>query len=187
MSVNIIKIIVATILISLSSLSYADGRGSVIVKSGSFTLAEKNQTIVGAVTFDETSASPFAIEYEYKMRENLSWGGEYISYTNTYSSGAGKASFTHIMFNIRKLFKIAKHVEPFVGIGAGAATVALSGIGSGTGGGFGFQLMGGVKFPFNDFSAVIEYKMITANPDDKAGTSVNSSGSGLFAGIGITF
>lgn len=187
MNIKLKKLALTFAFLAISTVTYAGGKGSVIVKSGSFTLAEKTQTITSTVTFDETSSSPFAIEYEYKMKENLSWGAEFISYKNTYSSGAGTASFTHIMFNVRKLFNVAKHVEPFVGIGAGAATVALGGIGSGTGGGFGFQLMGGVKFPFEDFSAVIEYKMITANPDDKAGTSVNSSGSGLFAGIGISF
>jgi len=187
MSINIKKLVLIMSFMLVSTFTYAEGNSSVIVKSGSFTLADKNQTIVGAVTFDETSSSVFAIEYEAKMRENLSWGAEYIAYNNTYASGAGKASFTHIMFNIRKLFDVTKHVEPFVGIGAGASTVALSGIGTGTGGGFGFQLMAGVKFPFKDFSAVVEYKMITATPDDKAGTSVSSSGNGLFAGIGISF
>jgi len=187
MSVNLKKLILIMSFMLVSAFTYADGNSSVIVKSGSFSLAEKNQTITGAVTFDEASSSVVAIEYEYKIRDNLSWGGEYIAYNNTYSSGAGKASFTHIMFNVRKLFYVAKHVEPFVGIGAGAATVALSGIGSGTGGGFGFQLMAGVKFPFKDFSAVVEYKMITATPNDEGGASVSSSGSGLFAGIGISF
>lgn len=181
------KVIFTFILIAMSTVTYAESRGSVSVKTGSFKMANKNQTIVGAVTFDTTSTSVFAVEYEYKMKENLSWGAEYIGYKNTYASSAGEASFTHIMFNMRKLFKVAKHVQPFVGIGAAASTVALSGTGSGTGGGFGFQLMGGVKFPFDDFSAVVEYKMITANPDDKAGTSVSSTGSGLFAGIGIAF
>ena len=181
------KITLMMTLLIMSAVSYAENRGNVTVKTGSFTLANKSQTIVGAVTFDEKASSVFAIEYEYKMKENLSWGAEYIGYKNTYASGTGTASFTHIMFNMRKLFRPAKHVQPFVGIGAAASTVALSGIGTGTGGGFGFQIMGGVKFPFEDFSAVIEYKMITANPDDKAGTSVSSTGSGLFTGIGISF
>lgn len=187
MNITFKKITFMFALLIMSTLSYAENRSSVTVKTGSFTLADKNQTISGAVTFDDKSSSVFAVEYEYMMKDNLSWGAEYIGYKNTYASGAGTATFSHVMFNMRKLFNVAKHVQPFVGIGAAASTVALSGIGTGTGGGFGFQVMGGVKFPFEDFSAVIEYKMITASPDDKAGASVSSTGSGIFTGIGISF
>ena len=188
MKVKLNKLAAILTLLTISSLTYAESMSSVIVKTGSFTLANKSQTITSAVTFDEMSSSIFAIEYEYKIKENLSWGGEYIGYKNTFTPGTNSASFTHVMFNIKKLFKVAKYVEPFIGIGAGASTVALSGSSSGgRAGGFGFQIMAGVKFPFEDFSAVVEYKMATGNPADKAGTSVNSTGSGIFTGIGIRF
>jgi len=78
-------------------------------------------------------------------------------------------------------------VQPFIGVGAGVSTATLSGGYFGTVSDFGIQFVAGVKFPFEDVSAVIEYKVISSEPTDDFGSSVDLSGDGLFAGLAINF
>ena len=90
--------------------------------------------------------------------------------------------------NFKKYFDIAKHVHPFIGAGVGGSSVRLSGASSsGTAGGLGFQFMAGIKFPFEDVSFVVEYKVIDAEPADLVGSTVDLSGDGFFAGLAINF
>lgn len=173
--------------ISISSTIFAESKSSIIVRTGSFTMATKTQTIGSTVSFDTKSTSVYSVEYEHMMQNNLAWGGEVIGYSNTYYSGAGTSDSFHLMFNLRKYFDVSKHIQPFFGGGLGASTVTLGGVGTGNGGGFGYQVMAGVKFPFKTVSVVAEYKMISAKPDDKVGSSVDISGTGLFAGVSFNF
>ena len=183
------KNIILTVALFIVSFSlYAEHQSSVYLKLGSFTMAKESQTIIGAVTFDTTSTSIFALEYEKKMRNNMSWGGELISYQNDYTPGAGKTDTTHIMANIRKSFDVAKHFKPFIGVGVGASTATFSGGAlTGSAGGLGFQAMAGIRIPFDEVSIIAEYKVISAKPDDSTGTSVDISGRGLFIGVGMNF
>jgi len=172
----------------MSSSSFAETYNNITLKLGSFTLSDSNQVIVGPVTFDTTSKSVFAIEYEHKLRNNTSFGGELISYKNTFNSGADQANATHVFANFKKYFDVADHVQPFIGVGAGGSSVRLSGASSsGTAGGIGFQFMAGIKFVFNEVSMLVEYKVIDAEPADLIGSTVDLSGDGLFAGLSINF
>ncbi|MCW8901021.1 MAG: porin family protein [Gammaproteobacteria bacterium] len=177
---------IATLMISITS--FADTYHNITLKTGQFTFGDKTQVIETAVLFDENSTSEFAIEYEIKLRNNLTFGGELIRYKNTFDTGSNNATGTHFFANFKKYFDVATHVQPFIGVGAGASTVRLSGSSSsGTAGDFGLQFMAGIKFPFEDISAVIEYKVISAEPSDDVGSSVDLSGDGLFAGLAINF
>lgn len=181
-----ISTLIMTLFISINT--HADTYNSITLKTGSFALGNKNQTIVGPVTFDTTSSTVYAVEYEHKLRNNLTFGGELISYKNTFNSGDDQANATHVFANFKKYFDVSPHVYPFIGVGAGASTVRLSGLNSsGTAGGFGIQFVAGIKFPFQDISAVVEYKVISADPADLVGSTVDLSGDGLFAGIAINF
>ena len=184
----ILNVSALLVMLTVSINSHADTYSNVTIKFGSFTLDNKNQIIVSPVTFDTTSKSVYAVEYEQKLRNNLSFGGELISYKNSFNSGFDQANATHIFANFKKYFDVAPHVQPFIGVGAGGSTVSLSGAtSSGTAGGFGIQFMAGVKFPFEGISAVVEYKVISADPADLAGSTVDLSGDGLFAGLAIHF
>jgi opacity protein-like surface antigen len=185
---SIVKVTALVAMLSAGSIVHAANESSIIIKTGSFSLSNATQTIGGSsITFDDSSSGVFALEYERSMKNNLSWGIEYISYTNDYASGTGYADAFQLMANIRKYFDVSKSVQPYVGAGVGVAGVSLGGVGTGTGAGIGFQVMGGVKFPFKAVSAIIEYKYISSEPEDSVGTTVDTSGSGIFAGIAINF
>ena len=185
MKLKLLKTSAVIALLSISATGFAANKASVIIKMGSFSTSTSNQL---GVVFDTTSSGVFSLEYEARLKKNTSWGVEYISYQNDYSSGAGNATATHIAGNFRQYFDAGKFVKPFIGAGISAASASLGGVGSGSAGGIGFQAMGGVKFPFSKKAfAVLEYKIISANPDDSNGTSIDISGNGLFAGIGFKF
>lgn len=185
---KILKISALVAILSLSTSSFAETYHNITIKTGSFTLADANQVIDATpVTFDTSSNSIYAIEYELKLRNNTTFGGELISYKNNFSPSNSKANATHVFANFKKYFDVAQHVHPFIGVGAGGSAVRLSGGFSGTGGGFGVQFMAGIKFPFEDVSLVVEYKVIDSAPSDDFGSSVDLSGDGLFAGLAINF
>ena len=185
---KILKLSAFITMLFISMNTYADTYNNITIKTGSFALDTKNQVIdFTPVTFNTSSSTVYAIEYELKLRNNLSFGGELISYKNTFVPGNSKTNATHIFANFKKYFDVATHVHPFFGVGAGASTVSLSGGFFGTGGDFGVQFMAGIKFPFEDVSAVVEYKVISAEPSDDFGSTVDLSGDGLFAGIAINF
>lgn len=188
MKVKILKLTALIAILSISMNASAESYNNITVKSGSFTLGSENQTIdTTSVTFNTTSSTVYAIEYERKIKNNLTFGGELISYKNTFIPGNSKANATHVFANFKKYFDVTTHMHPFIGVGAGASTVSLSGGFGGSAGGFGIQFMTGIKFPFEDVSLVVEYKVISADPSDDYGSSVDLSGDGLFAGLAINF
>lgn len=188
MNFKIIKTTAIILLLGLNAATYAEDKNNIVIKAGSFDLSSTNQTIISPVTFDAKSTSVFAIEYERNFGDDMSWGVEYISYENTFNSGASSASSSLILANFKKYFDASKSIKPFIGVGAGAAIVSLSGSGAGgSAGALGTQLMGGVKFIFKSVDAVLEYKLVSGEPEDAVGTTVDISGSGLFAGIAIKF
>lgn len=185
---KIFKLSALITLLTVSMNTSAESYNNITLKLGSYTLGSSKQTIVSPVTFDTKSTSVFAIEYERKFKNNLSWGGELIRYKNTFTPGSNAATGMHVFANVKKYFDLATHVQPFIGAGAGASTVRLSGSSSsGVAGGFGVQFNAGVKFPFEDVSFLVEYKVISSEPSDSAGSSVDLSGNGLFAGLAINF
>ena len=188
MKSDILKLPAFIIMLFICVNTHADTYNNITIKLGSFTLGDKNQTIdFTPVTFNTSSSTVYAVEYERKLRNNLSFGGELISYKNTFAPENSKANTTHIFANFKKYFDVTTHVHPFIGVGAGASTVRLTGGFSGSAGGFGIQFVAGVKFPFEEVSAVVEYKVISAEPADILGSTVDLSGDGLFAGIAINF
>lgn len=184
---KILKISALIMMLGFSVNSSAESYNNITVKLGSFTLGSQNQTVITAETFDTSSSGVFSVEYERKFGKNLTYGGELIRYKNTYDSGTSSATATHVFANIKKYFDVATHVKPFIGAGAGVSSASLTGSTFGTVSGFGVQFNAGIKFPFDEVSAVIEYKTISAEPDDAIGQSVDISGDGLFAGLAINF
>lgn len=189
MKLKLLKTSAVIALLSLSATGYAASKGSIILKTGSFSLSTSNQTILTPLSFDTSSSGVFAIEYEARLKKNTSWGVEFITYNNDYTGGSGGSSNARqLTGNFRQYFDAGKNVKPFIGAGISAASATMSGQVVGSVGGIGFQAMGGVKFPFSKKAfAIVEYKIISSAPDDAAGVSVDTSGNGLFAGIGFKF
>ncbi len=185
------KMIQTTVLVTmLATSSLANALGSSInIKTASLTLSEKTQNIGSrTVTFDDSASSVFSIEYEREFGLGLSWGIETISYSNDIlasspSTSANDMNTLIVMGTIRKYFDLSPHVKPYFGAGAGVSVVTIVGSGSG----IGFQGMVGVKFPFDSVSAILEYKVISSEPDDDLGASVDVSSDGVFAGVSINF
>ena len=172
-------------LLCTASMAYAENEKSLHLKIGSFTISDATQTIgATTVTFDDSSSSVFSVEYEKQLKKDQSWGFEVASYTNDIIAGAtGDASTLLMMGNIRKYFDVSKSVKPYVGGGIGLNVVTINGSGSG----IAFQGMAGLKFPFDSISAIVEYKYVSSEADDDFGATVDTSGSGIFAGIALNF
>ena len=184
MKKSIIKTTVLIALLSAGSFVHAANGSSINIKTGNFTLDSKTQNIGGStVTFDDSSSSVFSVEYERGFGKDLSWGVEFLNYSNDIIANFNDADTIIFMGTVRKYFDVSKHVQPYIGGGAGVSVVTIIGSGSG----IAFQGMAGIKFPFNSISAILEYKFISSEADDDFGATVDVSGSGIFAGIAFNF
>lgn len=189
------KIIGATVLVAMlstTSIVHAAGEGSFAIKTGSFNMSEQTQNIGGFITtFDDSSSSVFAFEYEKNIKNNVSWGFEIINYSNDITLINGSPPISSIsadtmliMANGKKYFDVSKSVKPFIGGGIGISAVDLNGASASS---IAFQGMAGIKFPFDNFSASVEYKLAMSDAEDSVGDKIDVSGSGLFAGIAFNF
>ncbi len=189
------KIIRTTTLIAMlstSSIALAAGGGSITLKAGDFKLSELTQDIGGVdFGFRDSSQSVFAFEYEKSFKKNLYWGVELINYSTFIDSLNGSPILANVtvdtllfMGNVKKYFDVSKSVKPYIGGGVGLTTIELSSGGSGSG--FAIQAVAGVKFPFDNISAIVEYKLVSAEADN-AGDTFDVSGAGLYAGIAFNF
>ena len=184
MKTTILRAAALIAMLGAGSIAHAANGNSINIKTGSFTLDSKTQNNGGStVTFDDSSSSVFSVEYERGFGKNLSWGVEFLSYSNDIIANSYDADTVIVMGTIRKYFDVSKHVQPYIGGGAGVSVVTIVGSGSGTA----FQGMAGIKFPFDSISAILEYKFISSEAEDEVGVTVDVSGSGIFAGIGFNF
>ncbi len=192
MKKSIIKATALVALLSAGSMVHAANESSFSIKVGNFNLSEKTQAIGGffITEYDDSSSSVFALEYEKQIKNNISWGGELINYSNDMIringipvSGIG-ADTLLIMFNGKKYFDASKIVKPFIGAGIGVSTVSVN---EASASGIAFQAMAGLKFSFKTFSALVEYKLVSSEAEDSVGDKVDVSGSGVFAGIAFNF
>lgn len=166
---------------------------AVIVKAGSFSLSKDRQTIVGGnIEFDDSSSGVFGIEGEWRQTNGLALGIEYLQYENDLGApsvvGTGTMDTSVVLFNVKKYFRPTATVNPYIGAGFGAAAVDFSGdIITGSAGGFALQATGGVEFRWDKVGFYTELKALVAEAEDEVGEQVKASGSGIFAGISISF
>ena len=181
--------LVVTSFLVFSAAARADW--DLIVKLGAFQLSKDSQTVSGVgLTFDDTASGVLSIEGQYRMKPDLTLGGELLGYTNDWDSsiGSGDMDTGVLMFNIKKYFNTTKKVQPYIGGGVGFAATDLNGPGgTGTGSGLALQAMGGVELRFNKVGFYSELKWLGAKPEDEDGEKINVSGVGLFAGAAIHF
>lgn len=173
------------------------GNLALALKLGSFKLAEESQSILSATrTFDTSASSVFALEGEWFMRPDTSFGLEVVSYSSDYSTpsnptGAGAADTTAVLFNAKRYFVPGSVWQPNLGLGVGAATVDFSATGAGgiTGstGGLALQVVAGVQWRRDRLALRAEYKYLNVDTEDDSNQKVDMSGSGFFLGAGFYF
>lgn len=171
-------------------------RFALMLKPGAFKLATESQTLnltsgTFPLQFDTTSSSVFAIEGEWFVRPDISFGLEYVSFSNDYTTTSippdGSTDARAFLVNAKRYFLPASAWQPYVGAGLGVAAADLSGPIIGTTSGFALQLVAGLQWRRDRFALRAEYKYLKAETEDDSGQKVDMSGSGPFLAVGFFF
>jgi opacity protein-like surface antigen len=169
---------------------------ALMLKPGAFKLATESQTLNLAggtfpLQFDTTSSSVFAIEGEWFVRPDISFGLEYVSFSNDYTTTGtppnGSTDARAFLVNAKRYFLPGSAWQPYVGAGLGVASASLSGPITGTTSGFALQLVGGLQWRQDRFALRAEYKYLKAETEDDNSQKVDMSGGGPFLAIGFFF
>jgi len=164
---------------------------ALIVKAGTFKMADDNQVVAGLPsTFDTTSTSVFGVEAEWRSKAGIAVGGEVLHYNNDLvSPGAipnAEQEVFAVLANGKYYFRLANWLYPFVGAGIGFANASYSEGLTGTASGLAFQALAGMEFRFNRIGVNVQYKYLdaTTGSSDK---EVKVGGSGILAGVSFVF
>ena len=163
---------------------------ALIASTGAFKMANRNQTVVSASTFDTTSKPVFGLEAELRNRTGFALGGEVFYYKNDLvATGTGAISqqqVVAIMANGKYYLHAADWFYPFAGAGVGFADALYSGGLKGTQGGTAYQGLVGMEFRFGSVGLQVQYKYLAATTGT-TGKEVKVGGSGVLAGVSIIF
>jgi opacity protein-like surface antigen len=164
---------------------------ALIANAGTFKLANENQVVAGfASTYDTTSKSVFGIEAEWRSKSGFALGGELFSYKNDLVSTAtipdAQQKLVAIMLNGKYYFHAADWFFPFVGVGVGQAKASYSGGLTGNATGLAYQGLAGMEFRFKPVGLYVQYKNL-ASKSGTTGNEVKVGGSGILAGVSISF
>lgn len=173
---------------------------TLIFKLGSFQLASKSQTILGASRSFSAANMAYGLEGEWRLENGFAFGlelfGHSQDYTTTGLPETGDMAVTNVFINAKKYFRPGALVQPYIGAGIGSAATNFSASGGGgiTGGsrGFAVQGMAGVAFRWQHVGIYSEFKYEHAETDGTNATTgatetVGVSGRGLFAGMSVHF
>ncbi len=175
---------------STPSESDRDWEFALIVKAGTFKMANENQVVAGLPsTFDTTSSSVFGVEAEWRGKGGIAVGAEVLHYNNDLvSSGTipnAQQEVIAILANGKYYFRLANSFYPFVGAGVGLANASYSDGLTGAASGLAFQAFAGMEFRFNQIGVNVQYKYLDATTGNNE--EVKVGGSGIFAGVSIAF
>lgn len=164
---------------------------ALIASAGTFKLANGDQAVAGfPSTYDTTSKSVFGVEAEWRSRSGFAVGGEVFSYKNDLVSTAtipdAQQKVVAIMLNGKYYFHAADWFYPFVGVGVGQAKASYSGGLTGDGRGLAYQGLVGMGFRFKPVGLYVQYKNL-ASKTGSTGNEVKVGGSGILAGVSISF
>ena len=163
---------------------------ALIASTGAFKMANRNQTVVSASTFDTTSKPVFGLEAELRNKAGFALGGEVFYYKNDLvATGTGAISqqqVVAIMANGKYYFRAADWFYPFAGAGVGFADALYSGGLQRTQGGTAYQGLVGMEFRFGSVGLQVQYKYL-ASTTGTTGKEVKVGGSGVLAGVSIIF
>jgi opacity protein-like surface antigen len=164
---------------------------ALIAKAGTFKMADGNQVVAGLQsTYDTTSKSVFGVEAEWRHKAGFAVGGEVFSYKNDLvTTGAipnAQQEVLAFMVNGKYYFRAASWFYPFVGAGIGVAEASYSGGLTGNATGLAYQGLAGMEFRFKPVGLYVQYKNLVSKTG-ATGTDVKVGGSGVLAGVSISF
>jgi hypothetical protein len=168
-----------------------DRHFAIIVSAGTFKLADDGQVVGGlASTYDTTSSSVWGVEAEWRGKTGFAFGAEIFSYKNDLAAGGtvsnAQQDVLAIMANGKYYFDVTSRIHPFVGAGIGVAKTDYSGALTGDATGPVYQGFAGVEFRFKPVGLYLQYKYFSGKTGD-SGSKVKVGGSGLLAGVSISF
>jgi len=172
-----------------------DSSVTLLLKLGSYQLASGTQTIISANRDFSAMSVAYGLEGEWRLRSGLAFSlelfGHTQEYTTTASAESGDMAVYNFFINMKEYFRTNEIVQPYIGFGVGTTAARFSaGTGggiTGSAGGFAVQGVAGVAFRWRDVGIYTELKLKRAEIEDKAGQSVDVSGTGLFAGLSVHF
>ena len=163
------------------------GGFSLILKTGSLSLAKDTQTVLGTdLSFNKSASSPFAIEAYYQFESGLTVGGEYLSYKAEFTP-TGSVDAHALLANVKQYFYTDSSLQPYIGAGIGVATADISGAIVGTTAGVAYQLLAGAEYRFDSIGVIGEARYLSAKTKDSSSQTVDVSGTAIFAGIVFHF
>lgn len=177
----------------VASTYLTPGGMTLLLKTGSLTLASEEQTIgIRDYRFDTGSSGVYDIELYYQFESGFSIGGELIGYSNKFAEAGvplntGTVDTTIFMGTIRQFFSTESSFQPFIGAGLGVATTDVSGTLSGSTADLAFTGLVGIEYRGENVGVVAEYRFISADTEDSNGAKIDVSASGIFAGLAIHF
>ncbi len=164
-------------------------RFALMLKGGSLGPVDRLQTIAGlALAFDDKS-SVFDGELQWRMSSGLAFGVELLSISTGYQAEglSGEADTVVVLGGVKKYFRPASIMRPYVGAGLGSVGIDFSGPIIGNSFGLALHAVGGVEFLWERVGLCIEAGYLSADTEDDAGQKADMSGRGIFAGLTLQF
>ena len=167
------------------------GGFSVMLKTGTMTLSQGSQSILGVdSSFDTKATGTYNIAVDYQNESGLTMGGELMGYKTAFTQ-LGNTSSVNVLTlfgTAKQYFNIEASLQPYIGAGLGAATTDVSGGGlTGNTSGFAYEVMGGVEYRVQNLGFVGEVKYIGAKTKDSTDNKIDVSGTAILAGIAYHF
>ena len=188
---KLIKIYIILFSLLLPCISIADKNNVIIPKIGAYKLKYPAQN--SSRVFDTASSNEYAIEYEWRLSHGMTIGGEFISFSNTYTQiGQSHNVDTEVyFFNFKKYFNVTERFKPFIGVGGGYARVETTETIFNEFSGLATQLLFGLAYNFEWIGLYAEYKFLESKTESDSEffvrDNIKISGDGIFIGVSAIF
>jgi hypothetical protein len=172
--------------------AYASDKNYLITRTGVYSLLSKSNE---GRRFEQDAADVINLEYEFHRQTGMSFGGEYLRFSNPYtlSDTQYTAYSQFVMGNIKQYFAHTDSFSSFLGAGAGIGSVdtreGKTSVGSNNHSGPVFQLKGGVMYRLSQLALYAEVRQVSAKIISDIGSrdNIDLSGRGVFAGFAFIF
>lgn len=170
----------------------AADRNFLIARTGIYNLLDSNNE---GRDFDKSASDVINIEYEFHRKTQMSFGAEYLRFSNAYGlGGSDYTAYSQFAFaNIKQYFQHTDRFSSFLGAGAGVGAVETreNGLSSSSDEVTGpiFQLRGGVMYRMAQLALYAEVRQVNAKIVDDIGSrdNIDVSGRGVFGGFAFIF
>lgn len=176
----------------LGTAAHAGDKNYLIARTGAYSLLNSSNE---GRQFDKTASDVINIEYEFRRQSGMSFGGEYLRFSNPYTAdGADYTAYSEFaMANVKQHFAHTDRFSSFLGAGAGYGTVDTredgSSFDSDNSSGPIFQLKGGVMYRLSQLALYAEVRQVNAKIVSDIGSrdNIDLSGRGVFGGFAFIF